>query len=138
MRRPINLSRCPACVFLTGSGRKLQRKCKGLKLWKWTREKWITCLLLVLSAVGIGLLSLCFAITQNRWDMMECYFKRPLLLLLNLLPGVLLCLFLWFLCNRAVIAYGVTAVVIFGLSLANWYKLQFRNDPLMFGDLLLV
>lgn len=117
---------------------KVKKKCGGLELWKWTRKKWLTCLLLVLSAVGIGLLSLCFATTQNRWKMMECYFKRPLLLLLNLLPVILLCLFLWFLCNRAVVAYGVTAAVVFGLSLANWYKLQFRNDPLLFGDLLLV
>lgn len=105
---------------------------------RYIENKWITALLLVLSAVGIGMLSLCFTTTQNRWDMLRCYLERPLIILLNLLPCVILCLFVWLLCGRAVVAYGITAVTVFGLSLANWYKLQFRNDPLMFGDLFLI
>lgn len=110
----------------------------NLEKWKELRaKKWLTCLLLIFGALGVGLLSLAFATVTNRWAMMACYFQRPLLLLLNLLPGVLLALFLWFLCGHATVAYGITAAVVFGLSMANWYKLQFRNDPLMFEDLLL-
>lgn len=104
---------------------------------KLRENQWLTGALLVLSALGIGLLSLCFAVTANRGAMLRCYLQRPLLLTLNLLPPVLLALFLWFLLGRAAAAYGVTAVIVFGLTLANWYKLQFRNDPLMFGDLFL-
>lgn len=102
------------------------------------RKKWFTCLLLTVSALGLGFLSLAFATVSKRWDMLESYCSRPLLLLLNLLPCVALCLLLWLLCNRPVIAYAVTAALVFGFTLANWYKLQFRNDPLMFEDLFLV
>lgn len=101
------------------------------------QSKWFACALLVLGAAGVGVVSLAFATTANRWDMMDSYFKRPLLIFLNLLPGVLISLFIWFLCNRPVVAYGISSLLVFGFTLANWYKLQFRNDPLMFGDLFL-
>ncbi len=101
------------------------------------QKKWFTALLLLAGALGVGLLTLCFSVTANRALMLQSYLKRPLLMTLNLLPPVLLCFFLWFLTNRAVIAYGITGAGVFGLALANWFKLQFRNDPLMFEDLLL-
>lgn len=100
-------------------------------------KKWFTALLLFLGALGIGFIGLVFAVTGQRKDMLISYMKRPLLMLLNLLPPVVLSYFLWFITNRAVLAYGITAVLCFGLGLGNWYKLQFRNDPLMFEDLLL-
>lgn len=113
----------------------LELKQKYIEL---THKAWVTALLLALASLGLGILSLCFAMTEKRWPMMRSYFQRPLLLLLNLLPPVMLCFFLWFLTNRALAAYSVTAVVVFGLTMANWYKLSFRDDPLLFGDLLLV
>ncbi len=100
-------------------------------------QKWFTCLVLVAGGLGLGLLSLAFAVTAERKVMLISYLERPLLMTLNLLPPVLLCLLLWLLTNRAIVAYGLSAAVTFGLTLANWYKLQFRNDPLMFEDLLL-
>ncbi len=102
------------------------------------RSKWFTCALLVLGALGVGFLSLAFAPASNRWDMMESYFRRPLLILLNMLPCLVLVLALWLLTNRPAVAYIVMASLVFGLTMGNWYKLQFRNDPLMFGDLLLL
>ncbi len=111
------------------------------KLWVKLRAafytKTLTAVLLGMGSLGLGLLSLCFAVTEKRRVMVGSYLERPLLMLLNLLPPVLLCFFLWFLTNRAIAAYGITAVAVFGLTLANWYKLAFRNDPLMFEDLLL-
>lgn len=101
------------------------------------KKKWFTCLLLVLAALGIGLLTLAFASADARMAMLGSYFKRPWTVVLNLLPPVLFALFLWFLTNRAVVAYGCTAALFFTLALANWYKLYFRNDPLLFEDLLL-
>ena len=112
----------------------LDMKDKGRALFG---TKWFTGLLLGLGALGVGFLSLAFAVPTDRWVMMEDYFHRPLLLFLNFLPPVVLVYFLWFLTNRALAAYGATAAVVFLLSLANWYKLQFRNDPLMFEDLFL-
>ncbi len=106
-------------------------------LMKWSQKRWLTCLLLVLAALGIGFISLCFTVTSRRWEMMHTYFRRPLLVLLNLLPPVLLTFFFWFLTNRAVVAYGLTGLLVFVLTAANFFKLTFRDDPLMFGDLFL-
>ena len=103
-----------------------------------THAFWFTPLLLLLSSLAIGLLSLCFAMTENRWGLLKSYLSNPYIAFLNLLPPVLLCFFLWFLTNSPLAAYCVTAGAVFGLTLANWYKLAFRDDPLLFGDLFLV
>ncbi len=103
------------------------------------REKlWLTLTLLVLAGMGIGLVSLLFAAADRRWELFAGYLSQPLLIVLNLLPPVVLCLFLYFLFHRAWLAYAVTAAVVYVLSLANWFKLTFRDDPVMFGDLFLV
>lgn len=99
---------------------------------------WLTPLLLLLSSLAIGLLSLSFAMIENRWALLGSYLSNPYIAFLNLLPPVLLCFFLWFLTNSPLAAYGVTAGLVFGLTLANWYKLAFRDDPLLFVDLFLV
>ena len=49
-------------------------------------KKWFTALLLLAGALGVGLLTLCFSVTANRSLMLQSYLKRPLLMLLNLLP----------------------------------------------------
>lgn len=103
---------------------------------KWRKNLWLTLVLLVLAALCLGVLCLYFSVTAQRLAMLMSIMKRPLLLFLNLLPPVLLCLFFFFLFNRAWLAFLVTAGMTFLLTMANWFKLQFRNDPLMFGDLL--
>ena len=65
-------------------------------------------------------------------------FQNPLIAFLNLAPVVLLGLLLYFLLGRAGAAYLITAGIALGLTIASWFKLQFRNDPLMFEDLLLI
>ncbi len=90
------------------------------------------------SALGIGALSLFFAAVVQRGAMFKSYFTHPLIALLNLAPVLLLMLVLYFLTGRAGLSYGVTAGVTLGLTIASWFKLQFRNDPMMFEDLFLI
>ncbi|MFQ8758871.1 MAG: hypothetical protein ACLSAF_04885 [Intestinimonas sp.] len=80
----------------------------------------------------------CFAAVVNRKAMILSYFQHPLIAFLNLAPVLLLGLMLYFLLGRAGLSYGITAVIVLGLTIASWFKLQFRNDPLMFEDLLLL
>ncbi len=101
------------------------------------KKMWFTGLLVVLSSLGIGLIAMSFSSADDRVAMTLSYFQHPWTIALNLLPPVLFALLLWFLTNRAIVAYGGTAVLFFLLSLANWYKLFFRDDPLLFEDLLL-
>lgn len=102
------------------------------------RKNIFTGLLLVTSSLCLGFLCLAHAMPDNRRNMLESYFDHPWTIFLNLLPPVLFALILWLLTNRAVVAYGCTAGLFFTLAMANWYKLYFRNDPLMFGDLFLI
>ena len=90
------------------------------------------------SLLGIGLLSLVFAAVIDQKAMLLSYFQNPLIAFLNLAPVVLLGLLLYFLLGRAGAAYLITAGIALGLTIASWFKLQFRNDPLMFEDLLLI
>ena len=105
---------------------------KKLLFWFWNIG------LVFCSFLGIGGLSLLFAAVVNRKAMLLSYFQHPLIAFLNLAPVLLLGLMLYFLLGRAGLSYGITAVIVLGLTIASWFKLQFRNDPLMFEDLLLL
>ncbi|MGI5928890.1 LTA synthase family protein [Pseudoflavonifractor sp.] len=98
----------------------------------------LTPVLCVLMGVCIGVLSLWFACVDNRTAMFISYFTHPLIALLNILPVVFLSLLLYFLIGRAWISYLVTAALTMGLTFASFYKLTFRNDPMMFEDILLI
>lgn len=105
---------------------------------KWTQSKPLTLLLLILSAVGVGVLSLWFACVDNRTAMFISYFTHPLIAVLNIVPVVLLALLLYFLLGRAWLAYLLTAALTMGLTMGSFFKLTFRNDPVLFEDLLLL
>lgn len=90
---------------------------------------------LVLAGLCLGLLSIFFAYGDYPDVLMGSYLKRPLLLALNVLPVVALVLLLYGLTGRPWVAFLESSVVVWGLSLGNYYKLRFRDDPLMFQDL---
>ena len=93
---------------------------------------------LLTSGVGVCLISLMLATGHYAMRLIFGYFECPLIFVLNLLPVLALLLLLYGLTGRAQLSFGVTAALVFGLSTGNYYKLMFRNDPLMFADLLLL
>lgn len=97
--------------------------------WLWT------CGVLLLAGLCLGVLSLFFAYGDYPDVLMKSYFRRPLLVLLNVLPVVLALFLAYFLTGRAWVSFLAVSVVVWGLSLGNYYKLRFRDDPLMFEDL---
>lgn len=90
------------------------------------------------SGVGLGLCSLLLAVGPYSVKLIQGYFLRPVILALNLLPVLALILLIYGLSGRAGFSFLLTAGIVLGLSLGNYYKLMFRNDPLMFPDLLLL
>lgn len=91
--------------------------------------------ILLAAGVCLGGLSLFFAYGDYPDIIMGSYFRHPLLLLLNLAPVVLLLALLYAALGRSWAAFLLTGAVVWGLSLGNYYKLRFRDDPLMFQDL---
>ena len=95
---------------------------------------WNTGLFLVMG-LGLALLSLLLAFGHYSWGIPFGYFTHPQILLLNLIPVWVVLLFFWFLTGRTWLAFFITAVMLFGLSIGDYFKLLFRDDPLMFEDL---
>ena len=90
------------------------------------------------SALGLSLVSLLLALGPYSLGLVRGYFECPLILLLNFLPCLVLLLFLYGLTGRSGCSFLITAGITLGFSVANYYKLMFRDDPLMFADLLLI
>jgi len=93
---------------------------------------------LLLASVGLALASTLLSTGPYALRIALGYFERPLIFLLNLLPCTVLLFLLYALTGRAGCAFLITSAVVLGLSLGNYYKLAFRDDPLMFADLLLL
>lgn len=98
-------------------------------------------LALALTGLGccIGGLSLFFAATAymklNSMALLYSYLSSPLILALNLLPPVLLIWLFYFLSRRAWVGFLGSFLPVIGVTLANYYKIRLRSDPLLATDL---
>ena len=92
-------------------------------------------MILFLAGICLGGLSLFFAYGDYADILMKSYFQIPLIAVLNIVPVVLLLFLVYFLIGRTWLSFLLTSVVVWGFSLGNYYKLRFRDDPLMFEDL---
>ena len=89
----------------------------------------------LLAGICLGILSLVYAYGDYTDLLMKTYFQIPLIAALNILPVVLVLFLVYAAIGRAWISFLVTSVVVWGFSLGNYYKLRFRDDPLMFEDM---
>lgn len=90
-------------------------------------------------ALVLGLLSLRLAYGEAYpKEIFDGYLSNGYIMTLNLLPPVLLMVLFYAITSRAWIAFALDSVVILGYTFANYFLLRFRDDPLMFSDLLLM
>ena len=99
-------------------------------IWNWG--------LVVAAGLGLGLVCLVLAPGSYGWDVFWDYCSSPALLALNLLPTALLAALLYGLLGRPWLAQLLTAVPALALALGNYYKLAFRDDPVVASDLALL
>ena len=90
---------------------------------------------MLLAGVCLGVLSLIYAYGDYTDLLMKSYFQIPLIAALNILPVVVFLLAVYALVGIPWVSFLLTAIVVWGFSLGNYYKLRFRDDPLMFEDL---
>ncbi len=95
----------------------------------------LTAVAVVCAGICLGCLSLYFGALYLIWPRFESYFSVPMLAFLNLLPVVLVLVFLWILTDRPWLAFLLTAALVVSLTYANYYKVVFRDDPLVAEDL---
>ena len=95
-------------------------------------------LMLLCAAIGVTTAMLLLATGSYRLAVFAGYFRHPLIFLLNLLPVLLLMLLGLAATGRPWAAYLFGAVPALALAFGNYYKLAFRDDPVMFADLLIL
>ena len=93
---------------------------------------------LLCAAAVMGYRLLTFAHGQYPWGVYYGYQASPLLLAMNILPVVVVVLLLYGLVGRAWLAFFAGGGAMLLLSLGHYFKLQFRDDPVYFADLLIL
>lgn len=91
-------------------------------------------LLPLLSAFAVCAMSLRLAYGSYDERIFGDYFGFPLIVILNLLPILLLWGIFYCITRRNWAAFLLTAVPVLLASAGNYFKIKFRNDPFMFGD----
>jgi len=97
---------------------------------RFPRRAWLTLILLVLTAVLFSE----FSLSLCGWNDVT-WGGTALLFLLNLLPVLLALLGLWLALGQAWLAVLIVGTLHFLLTGGNYFKLQFRDTPMEWGDL---
>lgn len=105
---------------------------KGLAAVHWT----LNGLFLLLWCCGCGVVGLYLAKVGYGPELFWSYFQKANIVLLNLLPGLLLALVLLFATGRVWPAVLGSGILSLGVAVINYYKMLFRDDPLLFEDIL--
>ena len=90
---------------------------------------------MVLSSLVLCVVLLLFAFGHYMWTIYWGYLKTAEILVLNWLPIFFLQVLLYVLFNRQWIAFLLTGAISLGMSLGNYFKLIFRNDPFTAEDI---
>ena len=105
-----------------------------MKLLFWT---WRVIVLLA-GAAAMGYITLKFAFGIYPSEVFTGYLETPGLAALNIIPAVWLVCFLYALFGRTWVAFLAGGGAVLGLSLGNFFKLLYRDDPLIFEDMLIL
>ena len=90
-------------------------------------------------AVGVSFIlsagSLYFSTGQFGIEMFESYFANVYTIILNTVPILFVILILLIIANQLWISVGIASILVIVLSLIDYFKLSFRDDPLLVEDL---
>ena len=94
--------------------------------------------LIIGGSAAIGYITLKFAYAAYPSEVFLGYLRSPMLVVWNILPAVCLIFLLYAVLGRAWIAFLLGGAAVLALSLGNFFKLLYRDDPLIFEDLLIL
>lgn len=90
-------------------------------------------------SVGVSFIlsvgSLYFSTGQFGIEMFKSYFANVYTIMLNTAPILFVILILLIISKRLWISVGIASILVVVLSLINYFKLSFRDDPLLVEDL---
>lgn len=102
------------------------------------RKKLYVELLLVLASFLSGVTALLLAVGGYSDKIFLEYLSIPRLMFLNIVPVILMIFLFYGIFGKATAAYGLGSIITLVISLCNYYKLVFRDDPLLFEDILII
>ena len=111
---------------------------QGWPIWKYGLYLFYRAAMLLCAGLCMGLAVLVLAIGPFTKEIAVSYLQYWELVVLNIVPVMLLILLFYGITGRAYAAFLIGGGIAFGLSLGNYYKLQFRDDPLYFEDMLIL
>ena len=79
-----------------------------------------------------------FATIHVRFDLIMAILADPVLVFMNWLPVFLLMILCYGISGGCASSFFITAFVVWILSLINYFKLLFRDEPFRFSDILLI
>ena len=85
----------------------------------------------------LSAVSLYFATDKYGIEMFQSYFENGYIVFLNTLPVFFSIMFVFLICNQLWIGISIASILVIVLSLINYFKLLFRDDPLLVEDLTL-
>ena len=94
--------------------------------------------LMLCAVLGLHLLCQLVGTLDFSRGRFSSYFHFPAIFLLNLLPVALLMLLMYFLTNRAWIAYLISSTLLLVMEFGNYFKISIRGDPFMAEDFTLL
>lgn len=95
------------------------------------------CLLLLFSFILL-MMTLCFATVHVRWDIVESIMNDRALVFLNFVPILMLLTLLYCLFGSLSSSILTGGMIIFILSMVNYFKLMYRDEPFVISDILLI
>ena len=93
--------------------------------------------IMVLAGTALGIVSLYFATAQYGLAMFKSYFTTDMVIFLNVLPIVLAIILLYFIFGRLWVSFTITSILTVSMTLINYFKIAFRNDPFIAEDVTL-
>ena len=105
---------------------------KKILLWVWTAA------VLLCAAVGLTLVSLLLSVGPYPVQICAGFLETPIIFLMNLLPIVTILFLFYGLTGRPGASFLAAGALVLLYSFGTYYKLMFRDDPVMFADLFIL
>ncbi len=96
--------------------------------------------MIIISALSFLLMTITFIFSSAMWnmDLFISYFKSELLLLMNFIPIFIFMVVLYLIVNRLWISFLFSSFFFLLMSIANKFKLYYRDEPFWFMDIKLI
>lgn len=97
-----------------------------------------TSIILIIQSILLGISMLMLTVIPSDFNLIKVLLSDIRIVILNTVPILFVLLILYFVLNRVWVSFLLTSIIFMVIAEANRFKLIFRDDPLVFKDILLL